>query len=94
MKMELIDKINKGLPSSFWEHYRALVYKRETGVITSEELEVLIALSDQAEAHSAERSTWLTELSQQQQVPVRTLMAQLGIRPISVSVDNITNTGD
>ena len=82
---ELIARITEGFPDAFWRRFRALAAKRDAGTLAPSEREELIAHSDQTEFHDAERLTYLAELSRRRGVPVRTLMAELGLRQVRVS---------
>jgi hypothetical protein len=80
----LLQKINQGLPEATWQEYRALIAKRRAETLTPEEHGRLIALSDGIEEANAERLAHLAELARQRQIPLKELMAQLGIKPRKV----------
>jgi hypothetical protein len=80
----LLRKINQGLPEVTWQEYHDLVAKRRAESLTPEEHVRLIALSDAIEEAHAERMAHLAELAQQRQVPLKTLVQQLGIKPRKV----------
>jgi hypothetical protein len=80
----LLQKINQGLPEAMWQEYHDLIAKRRAETLTPEEHGRLIALSDTIEQTHAERMAYVAELARLRQVPLKTLMAQLGIKPRKV----------
>jgi predicted transcriptional regulator len=80
----LLQKINQGLHEAIWQEYHDLIVKRRAETLTPEEHARLIALSDSVEEANAERLTHLAELARRRKTPVKTLMAQLGIKPRKV----------
>ena len=76
---------SQGLPESFWERYRQLVAQREAEALSELEREELIALSDQAEALSLQRSKALLRLSKLRGVDVWGLQKELGLLPMRFS---------
>ncbi len=78
--MELLQKINTGLPTEVWRRYEELNAKLHDEMITPEEHTVLLALVDKIELADAERMRHLIELAQLRNVPVEVLMDQLGLR--------------
>jgi hypothetical protein len=80
----LLQKINQGLPDATWQEYRELIAKRRAETLTSQEHERLIELSNTIEEAHAERIVSVAELSRRTQVPLKTLMVQLGIKPRKV----------
>lgn len=76
---ELLQQINQGLPASQWQRYQTLNAKLLDERITPEEHQELSALIDQIEQLEGERLAHLIELAQLRNVPLATLMAQLGI---------------
>ncbi len=77
---ELLQQINQGLPATQWQRYQALNAKLLDEHITPHEHQELSVLIDQIEQLDVERLTHLIELAQLRNVPLDTLMAQLGIR--------------
>ena len=59
----LLQSISKGLPESFWVHYRALIQQRDSGTLTLDEQQELITMSDQTEELTLQRTTALLELA-------------------------------
>jgi hypothetical protein len=77
----LLLSINQSLPSEIRHRYEDLVAKRETMSLTSDEQAELVRLSDQLEADHARRMEKLLELARLRQVPVESLIQELGIPP-------------
>ena len=75
----------EGLPESFWQRYRHLIALREAQTLTEGERQELIALSDQAEALTVQRTRALVELARLRGVEVSLLQKQLGLVPVQVS---------
>jgi hypothetical protein len=78
---ELLQKINRSLSQIQWERYDQLVGKRQAETLTPEELDELMALSDQIEAANVRRIKYLAGLSQLRNTRLSALIAELGIRP-------------
>ena len=78
---ELLEEINRGFPSEIWLRYRELVAKRQAETLGAEEHAELIALIDRIELANAHRIECLAELAARRRVPLRTLMAEMGIQP-------------
>jgi hypothetical protein len=64
-----------------WARYRELVARRQAETLTAEEHTELIALIDRIELANAHRIECLAELATRRQVPLRVLMAEMGIQP-------------
>ncbi|MEZ4731542.1 MAG: hypothetical protein R3E79_30860 [Caldilineaceae bacterium] len=77
---ELLIKINQGLPGEVRTRFAELNEKRRAETLIEEEHTELLQLIDQIEAHDVERVKNLGKLAQLRNVPVRTLMKQLGIQ--------------
>lgn len=80
----LLQQINQGLPETVWQEYHDLVAKRRSEILTPEEHTRLIALSDSIEEAHAVRMAHVAELARWRQVPLKTLMGQLGLKPRKV----------
>ena len=77
----LLQKINKPLLSvPVQMHYQQLSQKLQTDAITQTEHEDLLNLVDSVEQADAERMQSLFELAQLRNLPLDTLMQQLGIQ--------------
>ena len=81
---ELVEEINRGFSEVFWERFRYLVRCRQAETMTPAEQKEAISMSDRTEARDAERLQCLLELSQRRGKPVPALMAEMGIRPVSL----------
>ncbi|HVK06001.1 MAG TPA: hypothetical protein VM490_21205 [Armatimonadaceae bacterium] len=81
---DLLKRINRGFPESFWDRYRDLAALRDAETLTPEQQRELIAMSDQMEERAAERLQYLVQLSHLRGTSVDDLMRQLGLRPVPV----------
>jgi hypothetical protein len=81
---ELLARINRGFPETFWNRYRKLIAKRRAETLARKEQQELIGMSDQLEAWRVERLQYLIKLAQLRQTTVNVLMQDLGIRPTVV----------
>ncbi len=61
--------------------YRTLCDKSDAQTLTASEREQLLALLEQRDHQNAERLEIAAELAQLRDIPLREMMAQLGIRP-------------
>jgi hypothetical protein len=77
----LIAQINQGLAEEKWERYGQLVAKREAETLGEQEHKELLGLSHQIEMDNARRMELLIKLAQLRDLPLETLMRQLGIEP-------------
>lgn len=82
---KLLLTITQDLPESFWQRYRKLIAKREARVLTESEHQELIALSDQAEGLSLQRTKALLQLARLRGVGVLALQKQLGLLAMKLS---------
>ena len=78
---ELLEEVNRGFPGEVWQRYRELVSKREAETLSADEHAELIELIDRIEVANAHRIECLAELATRRQVPLRALMAEMGIEP-------------
>ena len=78
---ELLQEINEGLPLELQQRFDQLTVKRRAETLTEVEYQELLSLSEQIELSDARRVECLAELAQLRNIPIRTLMSQLGIRP-------------
>lgn len=81
---QLLQQINIGLPEETWQRYRALVAKRRHEDLTPDEHREIMQISDRLEHLNAHRIALLIELARLRNLPLRTLMQQLGITPTDV----------
>ena len=80
----LLQSISKGLPESFWVHYRALIQQRDSGTLTLDEQQELITMSDQTEELTLQRTTALLELAKRRNTSIEALRLQFGLLPVVV----------
>lgn len=76
---ELFIKINQGIPSDTQKVYDELIVKREAEILTVEEHQHLLLLTEQVEKLQAQRIQYLAELASIRGVSLSTLMDDLGI---------------
>jgi hypothetical protein len=77
----LLQRVNLGLPPAKQRRYDDLVAKRQAEVLTDEEHEELIALSDEQEMIAADRLAALADLARLRDVPLAALVSSLGLAP-------------
>ena len=78
--LELLQKINLGLPVSLWERYDQLKEKREAELLSEAEQHELIEISDQIEESNAARMPFLIELAKLRKISLETLLEQLDLK--------------
>lgn len=77
---ELLQQIDRGIPSELHQQYQDLGAKRDAQTITAQEYDLLLDLSDRIEVLAAERAGLLVKLAQLRQIPLMQLMDDLGIQ--------------
>jgi hypothetical protein len=77
---DLLLQINQGVPMELHQQYQALKKKQDAEILTGEEYEELLELSDRIEILAAARAGSLVKLAQLRQVPLTQLMNELGIK--------------
>lgn len=77
----LLQQINASLSGIEWDHYRALLAKRDHETLTASEQAELIALSDQIEEANVRRMKAVAELARARNVAIPALVASLGLSP-------------
>ena len=77
---DLLQKINRGLPTGLQTRMLTLLDKRQLDTLTPAEVTELQAISAQVETLNGERMTHLTALAQLRRVPLGPLMQDLGLR--------------
>ena len=82
---ELLQKINAGLPESFWSRYHELMGRRRAESLTEQEQKELTFLSDQAEEKTLQRTEALIALAQLRGVGLDDLRRSLGIQPVPLA---------
>ncbi len=80
----LLQRITLGLPESFWLDYRALIKRRDSKALTAAEQLELIAMSDQTEELTLQRTEALLELARRRNTTLEALRLQFGLQPIAV----------
>ena len=80
----LLQRILAGLPESFWVRYRALIQQRDAETLTPAEQQELIAMSDQTEDLTLQRTTALLELAKRRNTSIETLRVKFGLQPVAV----------
>jgi hypothetical protein len=80
----LLQRITLGLPESFWLAYRALIKKRDNQTLTAAEQLELIAMSDQTEELTLQRTEALLELAHRRNTTLEALRLQFGLQSISI----------
>jgi hypothetical protein len=78
---ELLREVYRAKRSGFQERFDELNARRRAFALTPEEHDELLRLVDESEAFTVRRLEALTELAQLRQVPLPTLMKQLGLKP-------------
>ena len=81
---ELLTRINRGFPETFWNRYRKLIARRRAETLTRKEQQELIGMSDQLEAWRVERLKYLIKLAEMRQTSLDALTKKLGLRPMPV----------
>jgi hypothetical protein len=76
---ELLARINDGLPDGLRIRYAELISHREQEMLTSEEHDELLRLTEEVERLEVDRLSALAELAQTQGVSLPALMLRLGI---------------
>lgn len=76
----LLESINLGISSEVWERYAILKDKRDAEILTPDEHQELIEISDSIELANVERIKNLIKLAEYRNIPLRTLMQELGIK--------------
>ena len=88
---ELLLKINQGLSSDLQQQYDALMAKLQADTISPPEHKTLLDLIDQIEQRDADRMKALVELAQLRNLPLETLLNQLGIHPPPANVPTLSD---
>ncbi len=76
---ELLLKINRGLPVNVQQRFDALIIKREAEILSAEEHNELLSLTQEVEALQVERLKYLSELAQLRKTSLSKLMDELQI---------------
>lgn len=76
---ELLLKINQGIPANIQKDYEELTVKREEEILTDDEYQNLLQLTEEIENIQAQRIENLAELARLRGMSLTTLMESLGI---------------
>ncbi len=82
-EVELLERINLGIPEPTWREYHSLIEKRDDESLSTSEHTRLLEISDQVERANVRRLSALYQLSLLRGTTLADLMKQLGIRPLS-----------
>jgi hypothetical protein len=80
VEAELLLKINQGVPPDVQKRYDELITKRQAEILTPDEYNELLRLTDQIENLEARRMEYLAELARLRKTSLTALMETLGIR--------------
>lgn len=80
---QLLMKINQSLAGINWGRYRTLIERRQAELLTADEQQELIALSDQIEEANVQRLEYLSQLAQVRKTTLPALINALGLKPAS-----------
>ena len=89
VEAELLWRIRSSAPEPETQLLHRLLRRRKSHALSDEELAQLQSLLDDREERAAQRLRDLGRLSQLRRMPVRRLMEQLGIRPITPYRSNL-----
>src|SRR5262249_135966 len=76
---ELLEQINTGLPAATWHPYHDLTAKPRHDTLTDDEYPELLRLTDEVELWNARRLELLHSLARLRNLPLRTLVEQMGL---------------
>ncbi|MBL7794081.1 MAG: hypothetical protein JNK77_17260 [Saprospiraceae bacterium] len=79
-ELELLQKINLGLPADIWVRYAELKEKRQFETLLPDEWTELIDITDRIEVANAQRMPYLIELARLRQISLDQLIQQLDIQ--------------
>ncbi|MBS1253352.1 MAG: hypothetical protein MAG451_02401 [Anaerolineales bacterium] len=78
-EVELLLRINRGIPPDIQERYDELIAKRRAETLTPDEYSELLRLGDEVEKLEARRVEYLAELARLRKTSLTALMEDLGI---------------
>lgn len=78
---KLLSQINAGLPDKTWDRYDELVARRHAQSLTNGEHRELMRITNTVEKDHARRMGLLVKLARLRNVPLESLMRQMGIGP-------------
>jgi hypothetical protein len=79
-EVELIRQINQGVPSDIQKRFDQLVTRRWAEVLTEDEYQELLALTEQIERIDADRLERIAQLAHVRGIPLREMIRQLGLK--------------
>ena len=77
--MELLQKINQGVPPDLQKRYNELIAKRQAETLTTVEYEELLHLTQETERLEVRRMEHLGELARLRGISLTALMENLGV---------------
>lgn len=77
---DLLQEINQGMPETDWQRYNELIAKREAEMLTVDERDELVAITDRREEANARRMANLVALARLRKKPLESVMEELGIQ--------------
>lgn len=80
---ELLQDINLGFSEEFWTRYDELVSRRENEILTPQEHQELISLTNQVEQRNVGRIESLAKLARLRNTSLDAIIRELGIKPRS-----------
>ncbi len=78
---DLLTRINRGVPHDLQQRYDALIARRRGGILTEQEHDELLRLTEQVEELDVARVELLAELARLRKSTLPAVMADLGIHP-------------
>ena len=81
----LLREIDRGFSDAWWEHYRALIDRRDAGGLHGEESRELRALSDTLEEYNVRRIACIAGVARRHGRALPELMDELGLQPRAVA---------
>jgi hypothetical protein len=77
----LLQQINQSIPPKLQERYDGLITKRRADMLTDDEYQELLELSDRIEAIDVKRLGYLSELAKLRQTSLTALIQELQLQP-------------
>lgn len=78
----LLTKINAGVSGEMWDRFYQLIEKRDDNLLSEEEYQELITLTEDIEMANVKRIEYLIELAKLRKIGLEEVMAQLGIETL------------
>ena len=80
---ELLLSINQGIPLTLQQRYDELIEKRDNRILTPDEYQELLQITEQVELLDAKRMEYIIELARLRKLPLNILMENLELSPIT-----------